>query len=269
MTTNNTEKPFVRLARAWSLLVIGTITALGLSGCIDSDAVRKDAQDVTEKIQQLHGVNDTRTTMLGAFHSGGGISIEFDSALPDTDFLKSYRAAIALANSKEHISVTDVTWGNIEFEPYHVGYDPAPLTVMKRIPGFTGATFTGFNHVYFDTPLAAVKALKTIHDQNLLGEQDTSRTTVTSKTEGQPSVDLILSEPELAAIVPEFLTLPGLDDVQTRYKQGMAVSLLPGTDPAAAQALAAAKSGPPPRTIHVHVMTTTPEITPSTAKPPA
>lgn len=267
MTTNNTEKPFVRLGRSWGLLVIGAITALGLSGCVDSDAVRKDTQDVADNIQQLHGVKDTHTSMVGTLHSGGGISIEFDSTLQDADFLESYRAAVALTKSKVDVSVTDVTWGSIAFEPYHVGYDAAPLLVMKRIPGFIGATFTGYNKVYFDTPLAAVKAVQTIRDENLIGEQDTSWSTVTSRTEGQPSVDLVVNEPELAAMVPEFLALPGLHDVETRYGQGMAVSLLPGTDPAAAQALAAAKSGPPPRQIDVHTLTSTPEMTPSTATP--
>lgn len=269
MTTNSTESGFVRLVRALSLLAIGASTTLGLSGCVDSDAVRKDTQEVADKIEQLQGVKDTGTSMLGTFHTGGGIEIEFDSSLPDIDFLEGYQAVVALAKSKKHVSITEVIWGDILFEPYGLSYDPAPLIAMKRIPGFIGASFTGEDHIYFHTPLAAVNAMKVIHEENLLSKQNTSWTFVTSKTEGQPSVDLEFNEPELAAMVPEFLTLPGLHDVRTLYGEGIIVTLVPGTDPAPAQGLASSKSLPSPRTIDVHVMASRPELTPSTTKPPA
>jgi|GEM_PF-6775142 len=96
-------------------------------------------------------------------------------------------------------------------------------------------------------------------------------TFVVSKVEGQPWVELAVSKPELAAVVPEFLELPGVQKIETVYGKGLEVTLVPGADPAEAQALAAAKSGPPPQvqTIEVHVIVPTPRSTPSTVKGPA
>jgi|GEM_PF-3752792 len=170
METRISEGPNVRIVLVWGALVICALVALGMRGCVDPEALRVHTRTVATEIERLPGVTSTSVSTLGAFSTGGGISVEFDGAISEAEFLKSCQAAVAMVKGGSRLHMTDVEYGNIDFEPSNFSFDPAPLLAMKRIPGFSGASFSGRDYVSFDTPLAAVNAVESIRDQNLVRE---------------------------------------------------------------------------------------------------